>query len=283
MKKNCLIIIFAALCTSASAQKYKSMFGKASTEWNTWALGPEHHHYPNPQPVIGSYHFNGKDSTLLNGKTYKQVEFLNEVILFREELDSGKVYYVPPCEGNEYIYMDYNVQVGDTFLFQTLHGQVEEKIVDSVYYTDQRKHIRCKLQFPIDYGKITFIEGIGCSYGLNSHYNNYCGYMTTDYSMNCVYQDGVLVYGSSCLPFTTSVKDDRKEIVSFSPNPVTSTMSILGIGDIRNISISDMQGRTLMIINNPGQNINLEMLPNGMYLSRISTDESVYTLKFIKR
>lgn len=68
------------------------------------------------------------------------------------------------------------------------------------------------------------------------------------------------------------------------PNPFQDTLNISDIEKVKSISVSDMSGRLVKTIENPGSSIHLEELRQGIYLVTLNMrDGSKQTVKTIKK
>lgn len=82
---------------------------------------------------------------------------------------------------------------------------------------------------------------------------------------------------------TSDLKAEKKNIKVY-PNPFTDTINISDAANIKSISVSDLSGRLIKVIDNPGTSIHLGELKQGMYLlTLIMKDGSKQTIKTIKK
>jgi len=82
---------------------------------------------------------------------------------------------------------------------------------------------------------------------------------------------------------TSDVKSEKKTIKVY-PNPFTDVVNIADAGNVKSVSVSDVSGRLLKVIDNPGASINLGELRQGMYLLTLTMKEgSKQTVKTIKK
>lgn len=76
--------------------------------------------------------------------------------------------------------------------------------------------------------------------------------------------------------------------LSIYPNPANTTLTVETDSPVREITIYDLMGRTMMAANvrandySPQQAINVSSLPAGIYLLNIVTDNGVKTARFVK-
>ncbi len=220
MKTFLLCIIFGLITGFAVAQPYKSMFGSDSTRWRVLRTS-----------TIGSpieVNYNVQKDTTVGSLAYKKVVSVYSEYLFREDLDSGKVWYRQlGCDTEDYLYMDYTVQKMDTFRKDWKSLGDTSNIVDSVFMLNGRKHFQLKFFDGILNEHYGYTEGIGWNTGLQ--YYSQCPSASGDRYTLCVYQDGVQVYTNkyfkgNCSP--VKIEDLKKSEFKISPNPATSAFII---------------------------------------------------------
>lgn len=82
---------------------------------------------------------------------------------------------------------------------------------------------------------------------------------------------------------TSDVKSEKKSIKVY-PNPFTDVVNISDAANVKSISVSDLSGRLIRVIDNPGVSVHLGELRQGMYLlTLIMKDGSKQTIKTIKK
>ena len=76
-----------------------------------------------------------------------------------------------------------------------------------------------------------------------------------------------------------------EENISFFPNPASDVLNInVGEITIKNLTILDLSGKILMVVNNinTGTNtIDVSSLTSGMYIIRFETEENIINDRFI--
>jgi subtilisin-like proprotein convertase family protein len=138
----------------------------------------------------------------------------------------------------------------------------------------------------INYTNITFVAGKGNS-GTDNSYFYYDFSAQTNvlyyYRLQQVDQDGRISYSSTAQAII-SKKDGGIKIY---PNPATTTLQLIGNSTYKNASVQIlnskgqlMQSSTLI---NTNTTLNIETLPTGIYLLKISKDGVTETQKFIKQ
>lgn len=63
------------------------------------------------------------------------------------------------------------------------------------------------------------------------------------------------------------------------PNPITDMLFISGVEDIESLEILDSNGKVLKSLSNSTNNVSMSGYPNGIYIVRISTNQSVFVRK----
>ena len=80
-------------------------------------------------------------------------------------------------------------------------------------------------------------------------------------------------------PTTTDINTFNNNSVKIYPNPTTGIVNIEGIDNYKELQVLDIQGKTVMTINNFTNTLNVSNLPKGNYIIRIISDNSVITKK----
>lgn len=85
---------------------------------------------------------------------------------------------------------------------------------------------------------------------------------------------------------TMGVDENKWNIVSVYPNPFNDVINIESESNVRKVTVSDMLGKTIEIVENPSdgiKNINLQNISNGIYFLILETDsDHRQTVKIIK-
>jgi hypothetical protein len=82
---------------------------------------------------------------------------------------------------------------------------------------------------------------------------------------------------------TSDVKADKNNIKLY-PNPFTDVLNISDATNVKSVSVSDVSGRLIKVIDNPGSALHLGELKQGMYLISLTMkDGSKQTIKAIKK
>ncbi|WP_326989979.1 T9SS type A sorting domain-containing protein [Chryseobacterium nepalense] len=83
---------------------------------------------------------------------------------------------------------------------------------------------------------------------------------------------------------TSEINDIAKNNIKVYPNPFSEVLNISDASDVKNVLITDVSGRLLKTIANPGKELHLGDLKQGMYLVTLEMkDGSKQTIKAIKK
>jgi hypothetical protein len=278
-----LSIILFALKTQA--QPYKSLFGQSSSQW-----------------VIrwDNLDFGGIDTiyvqkdTVAYGLTWKKLSCNNPWFLgalIREDTITGKVWYKGLnniFDSTTKLAFDFSLQKGDTFDIKDVWGNppLSQKIVDTTYISNGRKIIVFKYWHTRYQAYTTFIEGVGCNFGIA--YKQYDGVMLAHYLL-CSYKDGVKTYSNTyyngdCHPLITAINMPHDNGVNIFPNPFHDYLRIeVGSGAFF---------EKMELINSMGQivygssfrdHIVFANLPKGIYYLRLLSKKGKYWQKTITK
>lgn len=273
----CLFIIVP---TQLNAQPYASIFGQKSTEWLVRYLT-----FDIPSGTIRPCTYD--HDTTINGVTYRILKTpLTYGLLLREDTNVGKVWMRDfVCYPTEVLYLDFTLKVGDTFDFdKTLTPK--DRTVDSVYTWAGRKHIRFGHAHGM-YGKMEFIEGLGCNFGID-YFRLLCTSDDESWFTHCQYKDGKLVYQSDlppkCSEFPSNISETSKTTIIISPNPVIDKLIIEQASGTQT-SIYDMMGRIFLSqsIQTDHQSIDMVNFSTGIYMLWLSDEQgNNITKKIVK-
>ena len=131
---------------------------------------------------------------------------------------------------------------------------------------------------------IVWIEDIGSIYAphkptsvLFSDGNSY---------INCIYQNGTIIYNSPLFPNCTFTRLSTNELeieeYSISPNPTSGQLRIEGISRIQKIELYSIQGKFIQRFTNT-EFINIGNLQNGIYLIKMIDEDGKPTFKRIQK
>ena len=152
---------------------------------------------------------------------------------------------------------------------------------------------------------IIFVEGIGPNFSpfgwLNDAFEDcygscftgeqelHCGYAHWNPFLLCMYKDGEFVFMSDerigCWQDNNvSIQENQPLPFSIYPNPANTTLTVESDSPVREITIYDLTGRTMMTVENcpSPATINVISLPRGIYLIHAVTDNGIKTARFVK-
>jgi hypothetical protein len=289
------IIKWSIVITLLSIQSvvYSQNFIDETKQWTI--LADIEYDPPYPHNYVTKY-FKFSGDSILNLKTYyklyespdsNQVNW-NLNSLWYERNDSVFQYYSPTVDILVY---DFNIEENDSF---HLYYQDYMK-VDSIRFLDWggsiRKHwffcatnSNCSQSF-----RTIWIEGVG-QLGLFTR-SSEIGIAGAFVQLLCFQKNGNLLYQNpnftSCYVHTTPVPSiyNKNEVINCSPNPATIQfmLTLPQIMPNATYSLYDMQGRKQIEgkTNNALTEINVAVLPRGLYILKIITDKQVVTKKII--
>lgn len=94
----------------------------------------------------------------------------------------------------------------------------------------------------------------------------------------------ISAYDASLVLATDEVKDNSKNAIKVYPNPFNDVLNISDASNVKNVLITDIAGRLVKTIANPGSQLQLGELKQGMYLVTLEMkDGSRQTIKAIKK
>jgi len=254
-----------------------------------------HTHTGGPPPYTYETHFiKFNVDTVIESKTYKKVFITYDSTqtawstcgYIREDSNS-KVYFLGQLDSVERLLYDFNLLVGDTFIYMFNSVVPIELLVysvDSVFIYD--KYVKRITFLPWE----TWYEGIGSSCGVLS--SGLGGIVGSSYDLLCYYENDTLKYmnpdfNDCFISMTVGNVDDYNtnqiKAVIF-PNPVVST-SILKVENMRDkkvvLEIYSLLGQRLMTTEIGEQTtINNSDFESGIYIYKIVTSSFVWTGKF---
>lgn len=236
--------LFTFCCSQlAFSQSYKTIFGQYSTGWNVLIAACDYSH-TKIQNVDGD--------TVINGFTYKKLTDTKGFL--REDTLQGKAWLFDTISNAEHLIMDLSLEVSDTFYCYNYNWHAQLFTVDSVYYENNLKHVRfgsfvinqCSFQGT----KIEFIEGMGCTAGLEFQ-GEFDSYIYT--STLCQFKDGDRVFHSEqfnwtgeCVIEGGGLDELNQSTFEVYPNPVEDFLIIKNTLDKpQDIFLLDQQGRLI--------------------------------------
>ena len=98
-----------------------------------------------------------------------------------------------------------------------------------------------------------------------------------------LYLDDINITATAVLA-TSEINDIAKNNIKVYPNPFSEVLNISDASNVKNVLITDVSGRLLKTIANPGKELHLGDLKQGMYLVTLEMkDGSKQTIKAIKK
>ena len=197
---------------------------------------------------------------------------------------SNKLYFRNAETQEELLVMDLSLEVGDHFVRRDQYNETYELVVDSVYYEENRKHIRFSEDVPWCYygnqfQRKCFIEGEGPDFFICKHEGSelYYSHPDTAVFVDCGFNEEIFI----------GVRDYESSNVSLYPNPA-SQFFVINFTEaqesVKQVRIINMQGKVVLSQENPSNNtVNIANLPVGMYVVRVlSQSGKEYAVKLVK-
>ena len=273
------------------SQPYESLFGAQSTSWNVDAAADVVYGYHQTDSLIV-----GEDTIIQNNiyrKIFRFPDFQAQELygFLREDTTQGKAWFRFHPYANstndtiEALIMDLSLALGDTFRWDSL----DFGIVDSVYYMNEKKHVRLnrKNHFILNWEYITFIEGVGTNSGIdifNSDQIKQFQYLL------CAYKDGQRTYTNasnySCHRYNASIQEKTSNSIRIYPTIVSQDLWVeLEQPAFVNIQLLDVTGKTILKQQKHMEKevLNLRHIPSGIYFISIDVNDTHFYEKIIKR
>jgi len=309
MKRTIAVILLVAGISFTLMAQFQSIFGNTETSWNVviedyWELN-----YLTDSISAG-------EDTIINSLTYTKVNYylfddnpgliptFDKTAFIRENLSEGKAWIL--CEDysgvlQEFLFMNLSLSINDTFV---INGGIYP--VDSIYYDNGRKHVRIAYEYPmlLDHypsytGRLTFIEGIGTSFGF-TYKTSSIGWFPINHAqpyLLCSWKDGNQLYYhnnpnpffAGCHIFDTIVgikPYDSSQGLSFSlyPNPANDRLMV----ELKNVlqpvsfavySITGIKQELFVITEDRKLYFDVSGLPNGIYILGINNLFSKFVIR----
>lgn len=283
MKYFFTLLVLLLFATFAHSQAYKSLFGQDSTQWN-----------------IANFYFPGfwftdsfiaTEDTTINGQVYKAIHTQNSqfglpdyIGALREDTIQGKAWFRSYVDTTERLVMDLSLTVGDSIMLGETAWS-SKVVVDTVFYLNNRKHIRLGHQYYTNLGDQTFmfIEGEVSTMGFY-FYDNDLGYTESSYLL-CTHKDGVETYkfSDTCFVMTTATTN-IVEPLNFTvfPNPVKAFFNIEISENVTQKytgHLIDITGKILQTIDLQSNNENriiVEDYPSGIYFLMVFDENNQF-------
>ena len=277
-------LILVMFYNSSHSQNYQSIFGSDSTTWDIATIYCD---------AGGTRTATIVGDTIINSNGYKIIrEF---PVYLREDTLQGKVWFYNSYDSTEYLTMNLDLSLGDTFDIHSYLNTPFHHYVDSVYFLNNLKHVRLNTFITMcgDVEKITFIEGVGSTAGLFFQGNN-DGSNVQDY-MLCQHKNGVkvasnLIYPDTCFIQVISVSEysfNDKNLIVY-PNPSYNELNIKLKNTINtgsNFAIYNLLGTKVISgsISDNRYKIDISKLANGVYIILVEENKTLKSTKFLKQ
>ncbi len=276
-----LILIFVTICyNNFAVAQYQSVFGNSQTFWNVKTdqlFGPV-----NDSIVYIS-------DTTISSIIYKKVKYYRETseletYLIKEDTLLGKLSYRKIDDTTHYQVYDLSLSLGNSF-----NGY----IVDSIYFSNGKKHLRLNYTPAWTSGeKFVMIEGVGTNIGLMYH-NGMAGVLGP--YLLCHYKDNIPnfinshpIYNGLCHVVGIDEVIIKPQINIY-PNPSNSELTVEFTNSFSNnltIEIYDINGKLELMkeLNQLNKiTINTHDLPAGVYFITLKENHKIIvTQKWIK-
>jgi hypothetical protein len=285
MKRNLFILIVIAYLFmfrgALQAQGYRSLFSDSTTSWLINSNGYCHTTCTRTFSVV-------KD-TIINALTYK---LMFPRIALREDTIQGKTWAFNFQKSKEYLVMDLNLNLNDTFKLYSYNDFATNYKVDSIYFLNGIKHLRLnkviKPCHTITGEKMFFKEGVGPSAGFDYQVNWLASYML------CQYKKGQKTSGNTifnnicylCDVMSTGEIDGNTNKLQVFPNPANDQLNVRTFleGTIdAGASVYNSFGQQVftVTINSPVSRFEISDLNPGVYYLEVKGKGSVARKRFI--
>ena len=294
--------MFTSLSSISNAQVYLN----SSTAWKERNGGGG---AGNPWFSTNDYTITLPGDTVINGITYFkvlmkgtritkdwvadtliEVEPINEFLRpIREE--DGKFYAWHSDIGQDILFQDFNLEVGDTTYYDCFGTPEVVDHIDTVYVGSE---LRKRFHFSPSPGFASYslIEGIGSTRGLFEHACDGFVFFEAFYTLQCFTKDGHNLAVDPDFPCGTTGVDDpvyRNQWIKASPNPCLDYVQVEFDSHSTSIDlhIISLDGKVVWsknINHHPLKlEIHVEPLSAGVYVVMLVTANEVLTQKFIKQ
>ncbi len=239
------------------------------------------------------------DTTIFN-QTWKKIKmistqnpnFINKFFL-REDTITKKIYAMNPGQA-PHLYFDFDANINDTLLlYNLMYNEIDTFIVnnkslvmtvDSIY----RNSLKIRnTSIPFSFFEY-WIEGVGSTNGL--YYGNKLQYLNSIFTrLEASCSNNQLVYNGGDLEFNycsfnIGINETEINSTKIYPNPASDFLQIDNLTEKTKLEVFSMDGKlhqTKVVYGNT--TINIENLPDALYLVKIQTDSGVLIKKFLKQ
>lgn len=77
--------------------------------------------------------------------------------------------------------------------------------------------------------------------------------------------------------------DEQAALLLF-PNPAVDQLNMEGIGKVKSVKVYSLQGKEIFSVKNPGQSVNVQSIPQGLYIVVVENEKNkLFRKKFLKK
>lgn len=272
MKTKLLAMLLLILVNETSSAQYSPML----TDNPKWTI-----FYSGWKGETGTYTITQGEDVVVGPHTYKKFIdpfFGNMEFLLREDIDNKKVYKI--VDGNEVLFLDFNLQLGDQFAIGGLVDYTVSAINDISVNGGLRRQLRLH-QSSGSWPDEIWIEGVGNIF--YPFWNFYEMFSDPIYFMKCSFKNDVNVFNlglynngvaTDCQALGVTIYDNASSKISFTPNPFRSELTINTIDRLQDatINVYNMIGQMVKQtkhLNDTKIVFNSENLNPGIYLIQL--------------
>lgn len=229
--KHFIFILTLILCINpkSKGQPYASIFGDTATSWTLgWEVFDNY--------MIVALKVNG--DTIIQNTEYKKIVYqdVNQLFGFlREDTIIGKAWFLYRNDTSEKLIMDLSLSIGDSFNINLDNWRPDfYSIVDSVYFLNNKKHIRfnSKIDIVNRQENYTFIEGVSSNAGFTFQ-TEFISPNPNSHFLFCAFKDNISIFKNNlfngdCFPVLGGFENLNKSKIAWalSPNPFTNSAEL---------------------------------------------------------
>jgi hypothetical protein len=267
-------------CYAGTVKSYKSIFGRDTTQWNYLTSY-------NVADLLYTLIYKAYGDTLVNDVNYRflyedayQWGMESEIIgMIREDTMTGRVWVRYLEDTADYLIMDLNLDVNDTFLIPNkIDSNYDKKVkVEEIAYNQYGKNV----VLAWNYG--CFIEGVGTDIMIRDFESS------TYYELLCAYKDNEIIYvgpRDTCnLWISTGIPEVRQGNFKIYPNPASGPIMFeTDEAGPWTVWISGVDGQLLYSTKVEEYNRQIDLSPfgRGVYFITVRSRDFVVTRKVVK-
>jgi hypothetical protein len=253
---------------------------------------------------VASYHIKFEGDTILNDRTYTKIWQSNDSLgvnwnvsgLIREV--EKRVYYHKLNDNGFYdmLLYDFSVKTGSSLLLSSIEspGSFESMKVTNVDSIEVNGVKRLRIQLSDGTDSDTWIEKIGSLQGIINHC--YFELDSIERILLCMQQDGNIIYSNETFPecfysnnrFTYNKQVSFQNRIAIYPNPINDIIFVDNRGNKQEklqLKFFDVNGQIIFnkVVSEYHNAIDISMIPSGMYIIQVMTDNSIMNEKIIKQ